>query len=141
MSARSMTSHMNHPYSNTSELSSFAEVFSEPWPTEAGDPFIFQFATTEDSDLGKAYSHAVLLLVITLILSADVKVHCGRLKGAVSEDGGNAGVPLCRVGGASRESSLTYCQCSIQATKRLSAHSKDVHMQGSIALAMSSAVK
>lgn len=51
MSARSVTSRRKYLHSDTSELSTFAEVLSEPWPTEAGDPYICRFADTEDSDL------------------------------------------------------------------------------------------
>ena len=65
MSARSVTSRRKYLHSDTSEQSTFAEVLLEPWPTEAGDPYICRFADTEDSDLGKAYSYAGLLLVIT----------------------------------------------------------------------------
>ena len=100
MSVRSVTLNRKPLHSDSSEQSTFPETLSEPWPTGASDPYICRFTDTEDSDIGKAYSHAGLLLVITLILSNDVRVHCGRLLGAFPENGGNADAPLCRVGGA-----------------------------------------
>ena len=92
MSARSMTPHRKYLHSDRPKQSTFAEVSSEPWPTGASDPYICRYIDTEDSDIGKAYSLAGLQLVITLILSADVKVYFGWLESAVSEDHGNAEV-------------------------------------------------
>ena len=57
--------------SESSEQTTFAEVHSEPPLDAESDPYICRFHDTEDSDLGKAYLHAGLLLVMTLLWSAD----------------------------------------------------------------------
>ena len=69
VSARSVTSRRRTSHLDSPEQTAFTEVASEPWPTEASQPYICRHVDSEDSEIGKEIPCRLDLQLCSLMLS------------------------------------------------------------------------